>query len=750
MNIFNLLLFAFGAVPVLSGYLTASSQHRYESKHRLLMRDVFISVREPRAIAMSDYIKQIFQNFACHIYWCAKRRESTGDEAVALIQRTQNQRLTYCTRSFHPPGYFKETQHNTLNVQIMQGFIIQFHFLIFHFEWRKLTYSGVFVSGDIFNKGKMTTYFTGVRLPWKMIITNSTAQITISNFAYLTFSLDMYYIACKMTWFNFMQYVNSSLVPEIGHLNIFPLFRNPHKEYIGFSYNFIQNNYKPIIFSVKSMAKSNANVYILDGPGVKSRLLLGIRYLGSHTSRPVVTTTFYAYVHVNFMLTSDILQQALLVNFRTHHKHVYEKCDEGDSIWMLSNPIFNTICTIPFRQVNRRAHGHRHSLFNEMWGLTISRYLYIGRPLIFTTGNRVSNCQYGGLHHFPNIHESVCQNMTHFTFLYNTTVDYLLVVWLPGYSRGSIFALSYNTGCVPIHLDSHALIYNQTTVINNIEHCRFYILPAPLSTHHSKYSLKIKIPGRPIGTASLRIAFINAGDKCVPGFGGKGKRFINVSTLSYNNSQFGRTTFSIDEVLWYDKFSRFFEYLIRADINLPLLCQTDNQFLKPIFTLKISTCLGELGLYTPRMYGVMPLSVNKIVGMTKPCENSIFWFGSFDIVIYHEDYNKNHTGYHIDVDYGDNCPAICKNYTYTLKVYHRYNNRAFIYSANVGDYIFTKMNHQGFWLKIKAPNTLCPLTECAVWFVVREWIAESLPPTHHSVKYNTFKKRRVYLDIVFC
>ena len=742
MNIFNLLLFAVGAVPVLSGYLTASSQHRYGSKHRLLMRDVFISIREPRVIAMSDYIQQIFQNFASHIYWCAKRRESTRDEAVALIQRTQNQRLTYCTRLFHPPGSCKDTQHNTLNVQIMQGFKIQFHFLIFHFEWRKLAYSGVSISGDIYNKGKMTTYFTGVRQPWKMIITNSNAQVTISNFAYLTFSLDMYYIACKMTWFNSLQYENSSFIPEIGHINIFPSFRHPHKEYMGFSYSFIQIDFKPIIFSIRSMVKSNAHVVIFDGPGAKSRHLLRIGNLDSYTSKPIATTTFHAYIYVTFMLTSDILPKTLLVNFHPRPRFVYQICNKQGTFHIASNPRYNSICTISFR-TNNVFHIH----------LRIFRYVYIGLPLIFTTGNRVSNCQYGGLHHFPNIHESVCQNMTELTFFYNKTIEYVLVVWLHGYSGGSILAQFSITGCVPINLDRHVLIYNQTTVIDDNEHCRYYIWPSPLSPHHSKYSLSIEIPGRPVGTVSMNLALINTGDKCVTGFGSKGERFINVSTLSYTNSQMGRnetefTTISIHEGLIYNGFSRFFEYLISAEINLPLLCQTGNPFWKPNFKLKIATCLGEL--YLPGMHGVMPLSVNKIVGMTKPCENNLFWFGSFDTVIYHEDYNKNHTGYHIDVDYGDNCPAICKNYTYTLKVYHRYNNRVYIYSANVGDYMLTEMNHQGFWLKINTLDTSCPLAECAVWFMVRERISESLPPTRHSTKFKIFKKRRVQLDIVFC
>ena len=736
MLIFTLLLVYVAAVPVFSSYLTADLNHIYKmNQRRLLMRDIFMSIKGRREITIRSYIEQVFRNAASLIHLCDTRRVSTLGQTFALIQQNQNKRLTYCASIFHLFTYYRDTQHNTLTIQIMQGFTIHFNFITFHFEWRKLTYSGVSISGDIFNMGRRTTYFTGVRQPWIMIITNNTAQITISNFAYLRFRLNMFYIACKAQWFTMMGYENSSIVPHIVNVNLFPSFRNPHEDHIKFSYHFLQIDYKQIIFSVKSIAKSNVNVVIFDGPGFRSRRLLNTDYVDSYTRNPIVTTTFSASVVISTK-TSDVVQ-TLMVSFRPLGRHMYRRCtnseaEVGKRTWVLAESSYNTICTMPMGVIN---------LDCQMFA--IYRYQYTG-PLIFTDGDRAPNCQYGGIYHIPNIglHQPICEFVVNLQFLKSKSSNYLLIVWLSGYSEGYIEAevFSCAPGCTLTHLDSNALIYNQTTVVDDIEHCRTYIWPAPLSPQHKKYNLNIKIPGRPVGTVFLSVFSIKTEDKCVPGFGSIGESFINISGLYYNSSQLGRLkTFSIHEPFnYFFEYRGAFEYLIRAEISVPLICETDNSFLKPFFKFTMAICHVKPGIDAE----MTMLAIGKIVGMTKACENSVINYAS-NIYIYYEDYNKNYSGHRIDVDYhSDNCPERCKNYTYTLKVYHRYKNRVYVYSANVGDYMFTGINHQGLWLKINAPNTPCPLSECAVWIHVREVMPpERLASTRPSVRYRSHNIR---------
>ena len=722
MYILSLVVIAVIAAPIKGAYLSAKIHWKHIPEQRqLLMSDVLLSMKG-REFDMRSYIDKIFSKFVGLTYVC-HRRLYGHDEILDSFQLAQNKRHTYCTHLILDVDSYMHEKHKTLTIQILQGFKIQFNFFKFHFHWYNLTYSGLSISEDSVNSGRKTTYFTGVRRPWTMFIDSDNAVITISSAEYLIYTLDLFYSGCKWNWFAQIGSVHSSIVSHIKNANLLPSLKTTPVDTIQ-SYHYIQLDHQRILFSFGSLFKSSALVRIYDGPGSRSRRLLKIDYNDSYTSEPIVSTTFYAFVVLK-ILTFDKVQP-LLVSFRPFGRYEYRDCGmRGNIVIESSDWRSNTMCSVHIQPPS----GYLQTL------MIIVRYVFRG-PHIITTGYSAPDCQYGGVYFIPNIYLPICRGVDDIGLRFNRSIEYLLIAWLGGYSDGYFHArLIYDKHCTAYHIDSHSLSYNQTMAIDDVEYCRYYICPAPLSPDHKKCNFKLNLPDRPIGTAHLSSIFTETSEECVPGYGNLPKvgGYYNIfSVLYYNNTHFGKYTRRAISKLFYEKSKLFFQYLVSANVSLPLLCVKGAPFLRLSLKFLIATC--HLDLKQHKEIVVNP--VLNVVVMSKACEQQWRRVKSSDIVIYHEYYNMNYSGHHIATGYEDNCPVRCKNYTYTLKVYHKFNNRVSEYSANVGDYVFTGMNHQGLRIRINGPARPCRPSVCSVRLNVQEvQTAKGLAYTRHSTTY---------------
>ena len=739
MNIFRLVVMAVIAMPALATYLTATIRAKqFRQQREFLIGDVVLSIKE-REVDMRSYIENIFRTFDSLTFVCDHRRVIKLDETFDSVQLAQNKRHTYCTSIFLTSGYYPDTGHNTLTIQIIKGFKIHLNFLKFHFEWKSLTYNGVSISEDRVDSGRKTTYFTGIRRPWTMIVDGNTAEITITKFQYSLIDLDLFYSACKWNWFSEIQYMYSSIVQHFENLDLLSPLKTSQKYNMAFSYQYIQIDYRQISFSIGSIAESNAHVFIYDGPGRLSRRLLEIKYHDSYTSKRIVTTTFFASVLISILSVDAV--QPLLVSFRSNHGYEYRACRmQGQNLWGGSNPRYNTICILSLEPPP----GYRHTV------LYIDENKFRGSRII-TTGYQVTNCQYGGLYTFPNRNQHMCRDFLKFELLYNRSIDYLLIAWLKGYSWGSIKArLTYDEHCTVHHVYSHASDYNQTTLIDDIEYCKIYICPPPLSLEHKTCNLIFKMPERPVGTFHTKLKFTDTTEQCIYTSGSKSikTKFHNIIFLYYTHLQLGYTKRQKFILPYTKEFTFFYEYLVSAEISLPLVCVHKLPFKRASLMVMIATCsLIHAAKYVEHR-NLFP--IGHVVVMAKACEiRELQPAKSSDIVIYHEYYHKNYTGHQVYTRYTTNCPMVCKKYTYTLKVYHKFKESVYDYSANVGDYVFTGMNHQGLWLKINGPSRPCHRQVCRVLLNVREVeTVKGLSYTHHSTEYKFYTIRSVYKAIL--
>ena len=685
MRIYVLGLLITLTVPVSNNYLTGTvHKDKLHSQQSLLLNDV-LACSEQRRFSLHENLNHLYHCLRRRIIHCDNRRR----KSLEYIQLVQDKSQTHCT-SIVLQGVDISHQHRTLHIQIMKNFIIHFSFMMFNFEYFSQVYHGLSISEYIRDGERSTTYYAGRRLPWTMITTSNTALITISIFAHLKFHLNLIYSANKMNWFSHSRYVQydflGGLTNRAVHINLLDSLKIAKFRIQRFSYHYIQNDLKRVSVSYEYIIQPKARIVIYDGPGrLSTRLSTSL----SQERMSTKTSTFHVYLEIDILI-SDI-EGHIYINLRSTEDGLqYKECNKNMndlSVIYYSQATRNTICVIVFTNPPRNK--------GNVYPVYISEYRYEG-PMSLMTGFGHLKCQYGGVYFFANQKEFLCKSGTEFTLSNVADHSYILVVWLMGYSKGYIKAQYSRKPCFYHHVND----IGQSTLINSVEYCQIYICPQQFKSEQTRCNLDLNIPGRPVGTADIKIHVLKSIDECLPGpeINPRATEY-NFSVLYYTHSRLGDNKRMHISNKFEQPYEHIFQYLASGNVSLPVFCQRRWQHTRSTVQLRISTCQVK--------------QLHKTIVIAEECLYSQFMFRKSYVIIYHENYRKNHSRNIISTSY-DNCPNTCRNHTFDLKVYRKFLNRVDVYSAKIGETVSTELNHQGFWLKINVPQKPCSLGRCVV------------------------------------
>ena len=712
------LLFTVLASPAVNQYLTGKIQEKHLLEQRqLLMKDVFACNEQPK-VSLIENLKLLYHCLRRRILHCDSRHR----ESMQAAQLAQDKNHTYCTNIIHK-GVYTNHQQKTIIIQTLRNFIVDIDFFLFDFEWYSLVYHGLSVSEFSKDGGRTITYYTGRRLPWTMLTTSNTAVMNISTFAHLKFRLHLFYSISKWTWYSNIKAAYAGMLSDVVYpLDLVMSFQMRNRVFKALSYHFIQADFNRINISLELFVASEARVVIYDGPGSRSPRLL------TTNKTTIITTTFHAYIEVySLLLTSTDKSYLLFSQVDQFLYYVYPRCEfRGDMYGARSEYGRNTICLILWPTI-----GDRY------YTLKMIKYIHEGTASTMT-GYVTPKCQNGGLYHIPNQNKALCKSSGKMWLSNDGSVDFILIVWFAGYSRGFIYIEKRNSNCWTRHLDNEFVKHNHTVLINRVRRCQKIFCPQPTSPQSQMSNFELKIPSRPVGSSRIYIHTTQTFDDCVPGFGiDEDIAVYNVSTIYYDHSRLGYNKENSVSNKITRRFNEYFQYLVSGRVSIPRVCLRGQQYFRPYLVLEIASChfihfASETMCSSLRNYYAMHDYFNSTTTL-KP--GSIF--------IKHENYSHNYSRHHIITTYQGDCPRNCSNLSFDLKVYHKFNDSVAVYEAKIGETIPTGFNYQSFWMRINESPTQCPTEKCsaAVSVFDNDYLRQT-DLNQASVKQNWFHNKR--------
>ena len=706
-----LLLLLLDASPAVKQYLTGKvpDKHRLDQR-QLLLQDVFVC-NEQSTFSLAEHFKFVHHCLLRRIIHCDSRRRESLKTSLQTAQLSQNKSRTYCTGLVHQ-GVDTNHQHQTLNIQILRNFIIHIDFLSFEFEWYSQVYHGLSVSEYNRDGGRNTTHYTGRRLPWTMLTTNNTAVIIISTFAHLKFQLHLFYSSTKWGWYANIKGVYTSITSDVKfHLDLHTAFQIRHRLFKKASYHFLQSDFKQIIISHDSIVDSNARIVVFDGPGSRSPNLFTILFNRSIDRKTFKTTTFHVYIEIDIL--SFEATEPSHIHFSQAVEFDYRGCDMKPYQRNLKQyrenyqDGRNTICSIT-RPYDELAHSNYFPLNISLFMLYIHEGPYTKMP-----GYNTPKCQYGGLYYVPNQNKALCSKNSTRMILYNDgSVQFILIVWFSGYSRGVFYANDVRDTCMFIDLDIN---YNNTILIDTNIPCQQYTCPDSTKTQHQMCKFIIENPDRPVGSSQISVGVKPSIDDCVPGLGtDEYTALYNISVIYYTDSRLGYNKKKRFSDIISKRFKKSFQYLVGSNVSIPGVCLRQKNA-RPHMKLIIASCR----LLSHGRHRSLKHQYGNVLDVGN-CFNETLTFEPPSIIIKHENYKINYSRHHIITSYHTDCASSCRNHSFDLKVYHKFMDRVDIYSAEIGEKISPELNHQGFWIKIRKPETPCPTGKCYVQLLISD------------------------------
>ena len=722
MKTLTFLLLAVLASPAVNQYLTGKVQEEHLLEQRqLLLKDVFVCNEQPK-VSLIESLKLLYHCLRRRIIHCDSRHRKSMQSA----QLAQDNNRTYCTNIIHR-GVDTIHQHKTFTIRTFRNFIMDIDFLLFDFEWYSQVYHGLSVSEYNRDGGRNTTYYTGRRLPWTMITTSNTAVMTISIFAHLKFKLHLFYSITKWSWYPNIKAVYAGMLSDVRYiLDLVTSLLVRNRVFKALSFHFIQTQFHRINISLDSIVASKAHIVIYDGPGIRSPRLL------TPNKTTVKTTTFHAYIEVHSLsFESTMTTYIYFSQIDKFFSSAYPHCATGrDRYGAWSQEERNTICFISWPTF-----GTIHFL------LKIIKYIYEG-TLTTMTGYVTPTCQHGGLYYAPNQNKALCTSRAKMWLVNDGSVEFILILWLAGYSRGSILIEKRKEVCLTRHLDE-LVKHNNTVLIDTVRHCQRFICPGPTSPQLQMSNFDLKIPNRPVGSSRIYVGTMLTFDACVPGFGINEEAAVyTVSTIYYNHSRFGyNKQYNVSNIIT-KRYSGYFQFLVSGRVSVPRVCLRGQQHMRPFVVLEIATCQFQ-DVVSKRISTFVKnvFSVDDCFSFTTTMKPGF-------MLIKHDNYTRNYSRHHIITAYRGDCPYNCRNNTFDLKVYHKFNDSVTVYAAKMGENVSPGFNYQSFWLRINELPTPCPTDACSavVSVIVHDYLKQT-DFNRASVKQNwLFNKRWLLLS----
>ena len=582
MKTLTFLLLAVLASPAVNQYLTGKVQEKHLLEQRqLLLKDVFTCNEQPK-VSLIESLKLLYHCLRRRIIHCDSRHRKSMQSA----QLAQDNNRTYCTNIIHK-GVDTSHHHTSFTIQTFRNFIIDTDFLLFDFEWYSQVYHGVSVSEYNRDGGRNTTYYTGRRLPWTMITTSNTAVMTISTFAHLKFKLHLFHSITKWSWYPNIKAVYAGMLSDVTYpLDLVTTLQMRNRVFKALSYHFIQADFNQINISFDSIVASKAGIAIYDGPGSRSP-----RFLTTNKAA-IKTTTFYAYIEVyslSFASTATLYIYFSQIDkfFPLGYPHCARRRDQYGA-W--SQQRRNTVCFIIWPFVDIEYYPPKKSTGPTHYAIKILKYIYEG-TLTTMTGYVTPKCQHGGLYYAPSQNKALCTSRADMLLINDGSVEFILIVWLAGYSRGFIVIKTTTEYCPTIYLDKKFVKHNNTVVIDRIIRCQRFVCPGPTSPQLQMSNFDLKISNRPIRSSRIYVGTMPMFEDCVPGFGMNEEDAVyTVSTTYYNHSRFGYNKQDNVSNIITKRYSGYFQYLVSGRVSVPRVCLGGQQHVRPFVVLELASC----------------------------------------------------------------------------------------------------------------------------------------------------------------
>ena len=180
-------------------------------------------------------------------------------------------------------------------------------------------------------------------------------------------------------------------------------------------------------------------------------------------------------------------------------------------------------------------------------------------------------------------------------------------------------------------------------------------------------------------------------DACVPGFGINEEAAVyTVSTIYYNNSWFGYNKQDTVSNIISNPYNSYFQFLVSGRVSVPCVCLRGHQHMRPFAVLEIAICQFQdvvskiISTYVKNVF-----SVDDCFSFTTTMKPGF-------MLKKHANYNRNYSRHHIISAYRGDCPHNCRNNTFDLKVYHKFNDSVTVYAAKMGENVSPGFNYQSF------------------------------------------------------
>ena len=634
------------------------------------------------------------------------------DNAVDVISERNNAyqqlRHTYCGL-ISSSGTHSSTSYYALGVITFKNFVQNLQFNQFSFEWQRseCRKHSVTLKNSKENKNMI---FCGKRLPWTMIIADNEVVIHFTISAYRRYELVMFYSIYKIHWFD--HFIQETMIynnaPTSTMLSLFShhVISQPSVMYMYI----LADPWQRIVIYVSwnVLSESDTILKIHDGPGRLSNYL-AIFDNGSQTDDYSVTTAASAgFIHISQPRDGQVKLKIAVISGVS----IFPECVIKErTIEVSSNSRYNAVCLGQFRSNGEYLEGA--SGLTSYAGIYIESFTFNGPHILVDEGPY--NCQYGGIyisHLLDTPHKMIpfCESRHRFALYGGFLKISLLIVFYAGYVSGTIKTHFVYTTCLTNYLELTGYpvyFFNQSPTFDDSVHCRQVVCAPKEHERQPGCHVSFNSTNTAFGTTQVLVATTNVIHKCITEF------YKNISSDTFNMTVLiskrwplgGSDVSNMHGTLESPRpFRRVFLYLYNASINLHGQCLEKNSK-QMFFMLKSSACQvknhGKLHLIN---VGFIPAVSAKCFYAKIVIKHYLFKNSSN--LIYKEGPDA-HKGGEIRTSYQQNCHAKCRRYKFILLVLKRREDRLYVYTMNVGDYISTGYSHNGFRLKVVPPSTDC-------------------------------------------
>ena len=672
------------------------------------------------------------------------------DKAMNFISEKNNdyQKLKhkYCGL-ISSSGKHSSTSRYVLEVIMFKNFLQNLKFNQFYFEWQRseCQQHSVMLTDSTKNINKL---FCGKRRPWTMIIANNVFVIHVTTSAFRKYELVLFYSIYKVQWLDhFIQ--EAMMFNNLTTYSILPLYSHHVTNQPSIKYLYIlADPWQRIVIYISwnVLSESDMILQIHDGPGRLSNYLAIFDKESPNNKYSVTTAAYVGFIQMSRPRDDNVKLKISVISGMSNFPECVIK---GRTIDVSSRGQDNTVCL--GRHRSNGAYLEGVSGLTSYAGIYIESFTFNGPHIIFDEGPY--NCQYGGMyisHLLEAPHKMIpfCESRHHF-YLYSRFLRIsILIVFYAGYVSGAIKTHFVNNPCLTNYLeltDYPGYFLDQLSTFDDSVICRSVVC-AP-KEHERQSGCHVSFNSTNVGfaTTEVLVATTNAIHRCIAEF------YKNVSTDTFNMTllmskrwPLGRsnvnTIYGTLEAS--HPFRQVFLYLYNVSISLHGQCSKQRQK-QMLFMMKSSSCQqtnhGQLHVTN---VGFIPAVSAKCFNANLVIKHYLYTNSSH--LIYKEGPGA-HKGGQIKTSYRQSCHAKCRRYTFMLLVLKRREDRIYVYTMNVGEYISTGYSHNGFRLTVLPPSPNC---KCDIWvqmvhfqYAIGQHFQKPIPVAWSSSRGDLYSKR---------